>query len=453
MTTILATIIVLGVLIFVHELGHFWAAKLVDIEVERFSIGFGPRLWGFQRGETEYVLSAIPLGGYVKMGGMEDEVMEHLEGGATEGEREPGPRDFDAKPVWARAFVISAGVVMNMLFAYVGYTFGNAVLGQAVLDTVRVGTVMEEVLPDGAASLASIPEGAVIETIGGQEVRNWGDVQEALIQAQPGPLAIEVASPDQTVTVDIPADEGLRERVAGALQYWMEPRVGQVVPGSPADEAGLEGGDVITAVDGEAVETWWDLVDIVEDRAGQETRFTLQRDGRELVRIATPDEVTTTDPVTGEEATVGQIGINSAGGPVTYERVSLSRAAVLGAQETWGMTVFILEFLRDLVTGGVSPRNVGSIVTIGQASGEFFAQGIVPFVRFMALFSINLAILNLLPIPVLDGGHLVFLGIEAVRGDPVSIEQRLRWSQVGFFILVGLMIWALSNDVLRLLGM
>ncbi|MFW6200184.1 MAG: RIP metalloprotease RseP [Gemmatimonadota bacterium] len=453
MTTILATIIVLGVLIFVHELGHFWAAKLVDVEVERFSIGFGPRLWGFQRGETEYVLSAIPLGGYVKMGGMEDEVMEHLEGGPTEGQRESGPRDFDAKPVWARAFVISAGVVMNMLFAYVGYTFGNVVLGQTVLDTVRVGMVVEEALPEGAGSLASIPAGAAIERIGDREVRNWGDVQEALVEARPGSLSIEVASPDRTVTVDVPADEALRERIAGAVQYWMEPLVGQVVPGSPADEGGLEGGDLVTEVGDQPVDTWWELVDIVEDRAGQETRFTIERDGRELVRIATPNEVTTPDPVTGEEETVGQIGINSAGGPVTYQRVSLSRAAVLGAQETWGMTVFILEFLGDLVTGGVSPRNVGSIVTIGQASGEFFAQGIVPFVRFMALFSINLAILNLLPIPVLDGGHLVFLGIEAVRGEAVSIEQRLRWSQVGFFILVGLMIWALSNDFLRLLGM
>jgi len=192
---------------------------------------------------------------------------------------------------------------------------------------------------------------------------------------------------------------------------------------------------------------------MIRARPNQEARLGLQRDGTSLVRVVTPNAVTQQDPTTGESDTIGQIGVVPRTDQVVYQAVPLGRAIALGAQETWSSAAFILAFLRDLVTGHVSPRSVGSIVTIGQASGEFFARGIVPFVRFMALFSINLAVLNLLPIPVLDGGHLLFLGIEGVRGRAVSVEQRMRWSQVGFFIILGLMLWALSNDVLRLFGM
>ena len=166
MTALLATIVVLGVLIFVHELGHFWAAKLVDVEVQRFSIGLGPRIWGFTRGETEYVISAIPLGGYVKMGGMDDEVMERLEGGGTEEPRQPSSRDFDAKPIWARAFVLSAGVIMNMVFAFAAYAVVAAGWGIVEIDTNRLGNVNTELLPPGTEVLADLPVGARIVRVG-----------------------------------------------------------------------------------------------------------------------------------------------------------------------------------------------------------------------------------------------------------------------------------------------
>ncbi len=265
--TILATIVVLGVLIFVNELGHFMAAKSVGVEVQRFSIGLPPRMFGFRKGDTEYVIGWVPLGGYVKMGGMGDEVMERLEGGAREGgaeeqPRQPKPSDFDGKPLWARAWVISAGVIMNMLFAFVVYAGLNAV----------------------------------------------------------------------------------------------------------------------------------------------------------------------------------------------YRDVSLVQAVQLGYAETVDVTWQILAFLRDLVTGGVSPRSVGSIVTIGAVAGQAAQLGLETFLRFMALLSVNLAVFNLLPIPVLDGGHLVFLSVEAIRGKTVSLKQRLRWSQFGVLVVLGIMILALSNDILRLFG-
>ena len=166
MTTLLATIIVLGVLIFVHELGHFMAAKLVGIEVQRFSIGLGPKVWGFQGGETEYVFSAIPLGGYVKMGGMDDEVMERIEGGGSVERRTPSPRDFDSKPIWARTFVISAGVIMNMVFAFLLYTATFGIWGMPEFNTTRVGEVVTELLPPGTEALSEIPVGARITEIG-----------------------------------------------------------------------------------------------------------------------------------------------------------------------------------------------------------------------------------------------------------------------------------------------
>ena len=364
MTAILATILVLGVLIFVHELGHFMAAKAVGVEVQRFSIGLGPKLFGFRRGETDYVVSAIPLGGYVKMGGMGDDVMEQIEGGPTDSSTPP-ERAFDRKPIWARTLVISAGVAMNFLFAFLAYT------------AVAVG---------------------------------WG---------------VRVESAD-----------------AAAL-------VGTVNPGGSADVAGIRAGDVITAVGDVRVTTWDELVAEVEARPGESVDLSLEREGRTVVRIATLDarKVELED---GTSVTVGRLGI---GQLLDYASVSAGEAVAYGYRQTVAISAAILQFLADLITGNTSPRDVGSIFTIGEASGQAARMGLGSLLSFMALFSVNLAIVNLLPIPVLDGGHLLFLAIEAIRGGkPLTARQRLRWSNVGFFVVLGIMVWALSNDVVRMLG-
>lgn len=451
--TIIATIVVLGVLIFVHELGHFAAAKSVGIEVQRFSIGLGPRVWGFTRGETEYVLSAIPLGGYVKMGGMDDEVMERMEGGAaTDEPRQPGPRDFDGKPIWARAWVISAGVIMNMLFALVAYTFVVGWWGIPFAETTRIGLVQESALPEGAEALAELPVGSWITEVGDEPVEHWGQVQQALLTARNGPLTVETRDPVAAVTIQVPEDPEARGRLVGAMQSWLEPVLGSVGPGSPAERGGLEVGDRIVAVDGIAITNWWDFQALVRDRQAIGTTVRLERDGRPLERIVTPEGATTDDPASGEEIRVGAIGVSPVADQV-YEQVGWGQAVVYGWDQTVVVTGMITGFLVDLVTGGMSPRSMGSIVTIGEASGQAAALGMDSFLSFMALFSINLAVLNLLPIPILDGGHLLFLAIEAVRGRALSVEQRLRWSNVGFLIIMGIMIWALGNDMLRLFGL
>ncbi len=480
--TIIATLIVLGVLIFVHELGHFMAARSVGIRVDRFSIGLGPRVWGFRRGDTEYVLSAIPLGGYVKMGGMDDQVMERIEGGEVtpqegqegapgggggdagavpsspdQGEAAPATHrlrdsDFDSKPVWARAWVISAGVIMNMLFAFLAYTAVAAGWGSAEADTTRLGQVVEGFLPEETRALTEIPEGVHFTRIGDRPVAHWGQVREAILEAPEGPVTFQWDNPQGELTVPLPAEVEDRRRILMGLRYWVEPELIFVEPGAPAHRAGVRSGDVVVAVAGDRVHLWSQVQDRIRARPGQETEIVVARNGEELTFTVTPSTVEGITP-DGEPQTIGQIGVQAQNPPITYTRVAPLEAVQVGWNETVFVTGFILNFLGDLVTGQVSARNLGSIVTIGEASGQAAAEGLPVFLSFMALFSINLAILNLLPIPILDGGHLVFLAIEGIRGRPVSAEQRMRWSQVGFFILLGIMALALGNDFLRLFGL
>jgi regulator of sigma E protease len=452
--TVLATIIVLGVLIFVHELGHFGAAKLVGVEVQRFSIGLGPRIFGFKWGETEYIFSAIPLGGYVKMGGMEDEVMEMVEGGKNPEPRVPGPRDFDGKPIWARTLVISAGVIMNMIFAFAIYAGVAGLWGARDIASTQVGRVYEGRLPAGTEALAQLPAGATILLLGDQEIENWSDVGLGLVYAEPGPLTLTYENPQGQLEIRVPGTEEERVRAATAMGYWIDAEVGAVDPGSPADKGGVEGGDRILTVDGIPIVNWYDFLDVIHSRPGERVELGLLREGRDLTRVVTLDSQEGSDPNTGEQVTQGRIGIYRPADDFIYTRVGFTQAMVVGYRETAAVTGMILDFLKKLVTGNVSPRSVGSILTIGEASGQAAAMGLDFFLSFMALFSVNLAILNLLPIPVLDGGHLVFLAIEALRGGrALSIEQRMRWSQVGFVVLLGIMVWALSNDFMRLFGL
>ena len=461
--TILATIVVLGVLIFVHELGHFMAAKSVGIEVQRFSIGLGPTMFGFRRGETEYVISWVPLGGYVKMGGMDDEMM-GLEGAPGEEEREerevadqprqPRPSDFDAKPIWARTLVISAGVIMNMLFAFVVYTGVNARWGLQELAEHRVGRVVPELLPPGAEALSELPSGARLVSIGGVQVNHAGDVRDGFLEAPAGPLAIVTDEPRMEVEIDLTSDPQERVRILqDGLLLWVDAEAGLLVPGDPAARSGMEAGDRMLVADGVSITNWWDFVDVVEAHPDIPMEVTLEREGRSLTLTVTPEAAQEEDPVTGETVTVGKIGIYGPVGELVYSDVSLTESVQLGYAETVGVSRQILGFVRDLFTGGVSLRSLGSIGTIGSVAGQAAESGLETFLRFMAFFSINLAILNLLPIPVLDGGHLVFLGIEAVRGKALSVETRMRWSQVGVVVVLGIMLLAFSNDILRLFGL
>jgi regulator of sigma E protease len=442
--TLVAFLVVIGVLIFVHELGHLLAAKAVDIEVPRFSIGFGPRVAGFRRGETEYVISALPLGGYVRMAGMED--TSALEGGA-EAEHTPSPRDFDAKPLWARAVVISAGVIMNFLFAVVVLAGVAFFYGEPLNPTTQVVVAGE--LEEQAVQLEAIPFGAEVIAVGGEPVETWNDIVDALRSAPAGPTTLSFReAPDITLT--LPADDLARLSLLQPLQPLTEPIIGEVNPGSPAARAGLMPGDRIVAADGAPILTWNEFVEVVRARPGQSLEMVVQRDGRELTltAVAATERELNVDM---ERVEIGRLGV-APEHRITYRKMSLGPAMAYGGVTTWETSAMIVGLVGDLLTGRASPRNLGGPLAIGQLSGQAARYGIETFFQWMALLSINLAVLNLLPIPILDGGQLLFIGVEAVRGRPLSIEQRLRLSHVGLIIVVGIMVWAITNDFLRFFG-
>jgi regulator of sigma E protease len=466
MITILATIIVLGVLIFVHELGHFVTAKMVDIEVPRFSIGLGPKAFGFKRGETEYVISWLPLGGYVKMAGMEE--MEAIEGGSTkkpvitgagtaedlgievEDKRVAGPRDFESKSLPARALVISAGVIMNLLFAIIVFTIIAMVWGVRSTPEAVIGGVQEESLPNGAEALATIPSGTRIVSVGRENIDDFRDLEVAIGQSGGGPIEFRFEN-FAPLTIQLPTKSKGRDSVMAALEpmYPIPTVVGRTVKGSAAEKAGLKEGDKIITAAGQRADNWQQFVQQIERHPGQAIPMQVERDGQQLSLTITPEAKKLRNNMS-----YGRVGISPARVNIDEprQRAGLFGGVAYGVKQTWDMIAVTIGFLWDLITGQASARNLGGPIMIGQLSGEVARLGLEAFLGFMALFSINLAVLNLLPIPVLDGGHLMFLTVEALRGKPLSLESRMRLSQVGFVIVMAIMVWALANDVLRLFG-
>jgi regulator of sigma E protease len=449
--TIAAFILVLGVLIFVHELGHFIAAKAVGIAVPRFSIGMGPATpLSFTWGETEYRIAWLPFGGYVKMASKEEqEVMGAVEGGALE-EEYPPERMFEHKPLGARILVISAGVIMNALFACVTYAGLAAVYGQYVDPTTSLAGVESDQLPDAARELADVPFGATILRINGDSVEWWQDVIEAVVDPTSERLRFDFADGVDPAIVDIPGtDVEGRVAVAGAIRPHLEPRVAAVVVGQPAEVAGVKDNDLFLWAGGDSVRTWHELVAVVEANAGDTVTVTVLRADTTVELAVVPTEQSIQDTETGEIRKLGRIGIERSRLRVSY---GLGSAIVWGVQETWNRAALVLFTLKGILVRDISPREIGGPILIGQVSGQFARLGFDALISFMAFLSVNLAILNLLPIPVLDGGHLMLLFFEGIRGKPLSLSLRIRLTQVGLFVLLGIMVWAVANDLLRVFG-
>lgn len=351
MTTVLATIFVLGVLVFIHELGHFLVAKWAGIRVERFSLGFPPKMIGKTVGETEYCLSWIPLGGYVKMAG------ENPEGGEPSGD----PGEFMSKSVGVRSLVILAGPLMN---------FGAAIF------------------------------------IFGLVLFAWGR---------------PVIDQDNVI-------------------------VGPVVSGSPAEQIGLQNGDIILAVDHQDVSTFVEMADLVHARPGDSLEIFWRR-GEDLYSATVLTMSRTLQSAAGTDSIIGLIGV---GQGYIYEPVGLVASIAGGFEHGFGMSWAMLKFLGRFATGGVSMDMVSGPVGIAKFAGEAARMGFEPLLSFMAILSINLALLNILPIPVLDGGHLVFLGLERLRRKPVPIKYRAIAQQVGMVLLLALILRVTYQDIVNL---
>lgn len=350
--SIVAVIILLGVLIFVHELGHFLTAKSLGVGVLKFSLGFGPKLAGRKVGETEYMISMVPLGGYVKLLGESDtdDVLPQDE-----------KRSFVKQHVWKKIVIVVAGPLFNFLFAILAY--------------------------------------AMISMIG-----------------------------MPNLTTDI----------------------GSVQAGSPAEAAGIRAGDNVVSIDGRGVERWGDLADMIAKSGGREITVTLKRDGATVNLGVKPEKVKGKNYF-GEDVDIWKIGVGASENVFTYRQNPI-RAAWTGIEWTWTITKLTILSLVKMVQGDVSPDNLGGPIMIAQMAGASVKKGILNYVIFMALLSVNLAVLNLFPIPVLDGGHLLFFLIELVTGREVNIKWRERAQQVGFFILVMLMIFVFYNDIMRIFG-
>ncbi len=350
--SVLSVVVLLGVLIFVHEFGHFIVAKSMGVGVLKFSLGFGPRLIGRRVGETEYVLSAIPLGGYVKLLG---------ESESDDVPPEDEKRSFSRQSVWRRIAIVISGPAFNFLFAILAFS--------------------------------------VIYMIG-----------------------------VPTLTTD----------------------VGGVQSGSPAFAAGIQEGDRIVAINGKTVSRWGDLAESVTRSGGRELSVTLERKGQRFEVRLTP-ELTAGKNIFGEDVESYRIGVSSSSNTF-IERQNPFSALWSGVVQTWTITELTLLSIVKMVEGVVSPSNLGGPILIAQMAGVQAKKGAMNFVFFMGLLSVNLGVLNLFPIPVLDGGHLFFYLIEAVTGREVNIKWRERAQQVGFAILIMLIIFVFYNDILRLFG-
>ncbi|MEK7380308.1 MAG: RIP metalloprotease RseP [Gemmatimonadota bacterium] len=448
--TVLSLVVVLGVLVFVHELGHFLAAKWAGIRVLRFSIGMGTPIRALTRmyRGTEYTVSWLPLGGYVKMASREEMAADALEGGAVDLSNVPDSETFEAAPIWKRMVVIMAGVFLNAVFAWLVFSGVFYQTGRASLPITTVGDVADS-LPAGAEALRDLPAGARIESAGGVVVTSWNDIALG-IQNAPGDSVVITVAGGQTVVLPIHRDAlGERTAAALALEPWRDPIIGDVVAGRPAAKAGIAAGDTLLTINGVPVIQWYDLVDHLDTLGGREVTVTVGRAAGRLDLALTPETVTDPD---GTERQVGRIGATNSTPDPIYTPLSLGEAVVAGGRSTLETSTLIVRLVRGMFTGRVSTREVGGPITIAQSAAASASQGPVEFLLFMALISVNLAVVNLLPIPVLDGGQFLFLLGEAVIRRPLPVALRQALSGVGLVLVVLLMVLALSNDLRRIFG-
>lgn len=450
--TILALIVVLGVLIFVHEAGHFIAAKWAGIYVHRFSLGLGaPIPWlTFRRGETEYSISWLPLGGYVKMASREEDIgSSALEGGAPS-EPVPPDRVFEAKPIWKRMVVILAGVTMNALFAWAVFAFLAYKNGRQIDPVTTVGRVVEELVPPEAGALKEIRPGTRIIRVNGDSAKSWDQIASTIANAPEPEVRLELD--DGSVVVLPIHPDALEERLkaAQALQPFRAPVVGQVLPDKPAARAGIQEGDTIVAVNGRRVEQWYDLLELLQSSPGRDLTIDVAR-GTQRLSFKLQPYVDTIPGPDGKPRAVGRIGVG-VGTELTSEKLTLGQAIAEGGRATLKSSTQIVRTVRGLFSGRISGRTVGGPILIGQLAGQSARLGLDTFLGFMALISINLAILNLLPVPVLDGGQFLFLLAEAVIRRPLPVKLRERLTTVGLVLIVLLMGLAFSNDLRRLFG-
>ena len=484
MLSLLAPLLVFGLVVFVHELGHFLAAKATGVYAPRFSIGFGPALLRKRWGETEYVIAALPLGGFVRMASREDDTMRMIEGGGREtpahhdgphpgvlaevagevtGESQPrgwdpdamypfGPKEvpehrwFESKSLAARLFIMLAGVTMNAILAVVVTTFMIAHFGRSTISTRVVGGVT----PEASAALGGrLAPGDTVRSVGGKAAQTWDDVMDGLTESRG---AIAVVTHRDSFTVNLGAlDSDARKAVSAGLDFYMPPIVDSVIPDMPAARAGLQAGDSIVAIDGERVDGFTPLSRHVASAAGRRIELQLVRAGVPTTVSVVPQATDVTDEVTGKSKQEGKIGIVPRRG-IVHEDVSVATAVPLAFRATGRMTGEVFTTIKRLANKSASVKELGGPIAIARTSVQAARQGPETLLYLIALLSVNVAVLNLLPIPILDGGQVLLNVAEAVKGSAFSMRTREYILRAGLVAIGLLFVTVMWNDITRLIA-
>ena len=446
--TIALTLGTLAVLVAVHEFGHFWVARRCGVQVLRFSIGFGKSLFSWRdRLGTEYSIAAIPLGGYVKM----------LDEREAEVPAEELHRAFNRKPVLQRIAIVIAGPLANLLLAVVAYWF-LFMAGES-----GYVPIIGEVEPDSIAAVAGLEAGQEIVAVDGAETPTWQALSFRLLDriGDSGTIRFAVQYPDSNMVYEseAPITRWLSEQEQpdlygglGISLYTPEVLsvVGEIVANSPAAASGLLPGDKVLRADGLPMDQWMDWVDYVRARPEQPIELEYQRGNEILKTVLVPERVTDS-----EGAEIGRVGVAPSMPDMppelvrTYARGPLESLGA-GVSRTWEISVFTLKSIKKMVMGLISPKNLSGPITIAKVATASAKSGLESYISFLALLSVSLGILNLLPIPVLDGGHLLFYLVELLAGRPVPEKIQAVGYQLGLFLVLSMMTFALYNDFTRL---
>ena len=450
LVSLLAFIVTIGVLVTVHEYGHFWVARKLGVKVLRFSIGFGKPLWmtRFGQDRTELVVAALPLGGYVKM-------LDEREGDVAIEDRD---RAFNNKPVMSRIAIVTAGPLFNFLFAILVYwiMFVSGVPG--------LRPIVGDVIPGSYAAEAGFMVGDEILTVNNTETPTWESAVLALLDASlDGQQLLEITARDRggferdlqvrfRTGDELLAKGGVLENFG--LDTWRPPAViDRLVAGGAGERAGLQDGDRIIRADGKPVGHWGQWVDYVRERPGKVIEIQVLRGNTEVSLMLTPDRIVED----GED--IGRIGAYVRL-PTEEQRATMRvvvrhgplEAIPEALEKTWEITTLTLKTLWKMVTGKASVENLSGPLSIARYAGQSAGAGIVTFLGFLGIVSVSLGVLNLLPVPVLDGGHLLFYLIELVKGSPVSEAIQLAGQKIGIALLIALMSLAIYNDLIRLMN-